>query len=105
MKSETMITAQKVKTAASIVNALGILAGAVLIILGILVIAAGSSSYLYVSLASVGGIRLILSGIVTLIINYVIYVLITGFSVIVANSDKTDIINALNELNDELKNS
>ncbi len=100
-----MITAQKVKTAASIVNALGILAGAVLIILGILVIAAGSSSYLYVSLASVGGIRLILSGIVTLIINYVIYVLITGFSVIVANSDKTDIINALNELNDELKNS
>ncbi len=104
MKSETMITAQKVKTAASIVNALGILAGAVLIILGILVIAAGSSSYLYVSLASVGGIRLILSGIVTLIINYVIYVLITGFSVIVANSDKTDIINALNELNDKLKN-
>lgn len=118
MKPETKDAVRKVKGAAFIVITVGVMMATLLIGLGIIVIyktinfpSNGSSRLtqayysFFLLLKQVGGIRLVVSGIITFIVHYVVYLLISAYATVVANSDRSAVVDALNNINETLKNS
>ena len=118
MKPETKDAVRKVKGAALIIFTVGVMIATLLIGLGMIVIyktinyPSSDSSKLeqayysfFLLLNKFGGIRLVVSGIITFIVHYVVYLLISAYATVVANSDRSAVVDALNNINETLKNS
>ena len=110
LKENTEQSSNQIRGIASLVLALGIALAIVFIFIGISAIADGagsnyySSSFIETLLSSKGILFLVIGGILFLY-HYVAYVMISAYATLIENSDRTDVVEALYEINKTLKHN
>ena len=101
LKKSTENSSDQIRGIASMVLALGIAAAILLLVVGIG--ALRTNSYGYSNLISSVGMIYIIAAIFVLFWHYVAYVLISSYATFLENSDRTDVIDALYDINDTLR--
>ena len=101
MKDRTKDAAGLLRVIAAVILFFGILFAVVLILIGAMTIVSGNNS-LAASMFRTTGVLLLIWGFVVALVHVVVYALLNGFSVIVENSDRSTIEDALFEIADRL---
>ena len=102
LKANTTKSSDHLRGIAGVVNAMGIVLGVFLEIIGISNIL-GNSSFLYIR--AVLGFVVMGVGLLVMFWHYVAYVMISAYATVIENSDRTDVVAALFDINDTLVNS
>lgn len=102
MKERTKDAAGFIRMIAGIVFFVGMVVAGVLLLFGITALATKDNSYVMAMLRT-SGVMTIIYGLVVVLWHLVIYALLNGFAVMVENSDRTVIENALFEIADRTK--
>ncbi len=102
MKGRTSDAAGLLRIVAGVVLLIGMIAAIVLILLGAMTIVSGNNSL--AGILRTTGVLLIVYGFIVAIWHTILYALLNGFSVIVENSDRTLMENALFEIADMQRN-
>lgn len=99
LKANTTKSAEHLRVIAGLVNTIGIILGVFLEIVGLSSIF-GSSSFIYIR--GVSGFISMIIGLLIMFWHYVVYVIISAYATIIENSDRTDVVAALFDINDTL---
>ncbi len=99
LKANTTKSSDHLRGIAGVVNAMGIVLGVFLEIIGISNIL-GNSSFLYIR--AVLGFVVMVFGLLIMFWHYVAYVMISAYATVIENSDRTDVVAALFDINDTL---
>lgn len=109
LKENTEKSSDQIRGIASLVLALGLALMILMILLGVVTIMNGSSNSYYHrrtiidTIIKSPGIVYIILGIVGFFWHYVAYVMISAYATFLENSDRTDVIDALYEINQSLR--
>ncbi|MCR5196504.1 MAG: hypothetical protein K6D38_09300 [Pseudobutyrivibrio sp.] len=109
LKENTEKSSDQMRGIASLVLALGIALAILLLILGIGSIMRGSLSSNYYrrslleSLIHPQGFVYIVMSVLILFYHYIIYVILSAIATLIENSDRTDVVDALKNINETLK--
>lgn len=102
LKENTIQSSKSLRGIAMVVFALGVLIGTIFIVIGVGTVSAGFSTSLK-NTSFIQCVVFIAIGIFVFINSYVLYVIISAFATMVENSDRTDVVNALNSINGTLQ--
>ena len=102
MKKRTKDAAKLIRLVAFILLYIGMISAGVLIVFGVMALATKDNSYV-MALFRTTGVTAIIYGLAVVVWQLLIFALLSGFAVIVENSDRSEIENALFEIADKSK--
>lgn len=118
MKENTVKSAYRLRVIAGFVLAIGLILALIFISIGIAAILSDkvldyreasryryTAQQLFLTLSSFGGIGCVIIGVITFWIHFVSFVTISAQATLIENSDRTDVVKALESINETLKES
>ena len=101
MTERTKEAAGLLRVVAGIIFFIGMVIGLILIIIGVMSVVSGNNSIAN-GFFKTTGVLLIIYGLITILWHAIAYAILNGFSVIIENSDRTELKNALYEMSDRI---
>ena len=100
MNENTRQSSEQLRGIAVLILAFGVIIGILLILGGFLVIVGGAKDSL---ILGASGFTLIFTGVIIIFCHYVTYVLFSALATFIENSDRSDVVDALLDISDNLR--
>ncbi len=110
MKETTERSSNQLRGLATVIITVGIIIGLIMIIVGVVGMLQEDTiheyrygrGFIYI-LFNTQGVGTIISGLIIIFVHYIIYILISAYATLVENSDRSDVVDALMEINETLR--